>query len=72
MTISAVRRSSPAAAAGFTLLEMVVAMTVAIMILGGALGALYFQRDERRLNDVLQEVEVMAKRARTVAALQIP
>lgn len=57
-------------AAGFTILEMVVALAIIVLLMGGALGALYFQRDEAKLNDAVQTVEEMAKRARTVATLQ--
>ena len=56
--------------AGFTILEMVVALAIIVLLMGGALGALYFQRDEAKLNDAVQTVEEMAKQARTVATLQ--
>jgi len=56
--------------AGFTFLELIVAMTVAMIVVGGAIGALYFSSDERRMTDAAQNVEMLAKRARTVATLQ--
>lgn len=41
-----------------------------MMVIGGAVGAMYLNRDEAVLNDSLQEIEVLAKRARTIATLQ--
>lgn len=63
-------RNKAARRRGFTILELVVAITIVMMLAGGGLAALHFSRDETKLRDATQEVELMAKRARTVAALQ--
>lgn len=55
---------------GFTLLEIVMVLAIAGMVTGGALAFMYFSSDERALRDVSGEVEIMAKRARTIAVLQ--
>lgn len=68
--ISAVRRTSEVQQAGFTLLEMVVVLSISMLIIGGALSKLYFSRDEAKLTDAYQSVEVLAKRARTISTLQ--
>lgn len=68
--ISAVRKTSKTGSAGFTLLEIVVVLSIAVMIVGGGLSAMYFNRDEARLTEAYQNVEVMAKRARTISTLQ--
>ncbi|MFC7336319.1 type II secretion system protein [Haloferula chungangensis] len=68
--ISAVRRTSELRRAGFTLLEMVVVLSISMLIIGGALSKLYFSRDEAKLTDAYQSVEVLAKRARTISTLQ--
>jgi prepilin-type N-terminal cleavage/methylation domain-containing protein len=68
--ISAVRRTSEVRRAGFTLLEMVVVLSISMLIIGGALSKLYFSRDEAKLTDAYQSIEVLAKRARTISTLQ--
>ena len=68
--ISAVRRTSEGRRAGFTLLEMVVVLSISMLIIGGALSKLYFSRDEAKLTDAYQSIEVLAKRARTISTLQ--
>ena len=68
--ISAVRKTSESRRAGFTLLEMVVVLSISMLIIGGALSKLYFSRDEAKLTDAYQSVEVLAKRARTISTLQ--
>lgn len=68
--ISAVRKTSDVRDRGFTLLEMVVVLSLTMLVIGGALSALYFNRDEAKLTDATQSIEVLAKRARTVATLQ--
>ncbi len=68
--ISAARRTSKARRGGFTLLEIVVVLSIAVMIVGGGLAAMYFNRDEARLTAAYQDIEVLAKRARTIATLQ--
>ncbi|MEP4079505.1 type II secretion system protein [Haloferula sp.] len=55
---------------GFTLLEIVVVLSIAVLIVGGGLSAMYFNRDEARLTDAYQSIEVLAKRARTISTLQ--
>ena len=67
---SAVRSTSEVRLAGFTLLEMVVVLSISMLIVGGALSTLYFSRDEAKLTDAYQSIEVMAKRARTISTLQ--
>ena len=55
---------------GFTLLEMVVVLLVVALLGGGAVAMLISSADERALNRSSVEVEVLAKRARTLASLQ--
>ncbi|BCX50045.1 hypothetical protein HAHE_39530 [Haloferula helveola] len=49
---------------------MVIVLSLAMLIVGIGVGALYFNRDERRLSDAVGEIEVLAKRARSIATLQ--
>ncbi len=63
-------RTDTAGARGFTLLELVIVMLVVALLVGGAIGYLVLSSDERALNNSSAEVELLAKRARTVAALQ--
>lgn len=49
---------------------MVVVLSISMLVIGGALSTLYFNRDESRLTDAYQSIEVMAKRARTISTLQ--
>lgn len=67
---SAVRATSDLRRRGFTVLEMVLVLALFILVVGGGVAALYFNRDEARLNDAVGEIEVLAKRARTLATLQ--
>lgn len=67
---SAVKRTSKASSPGFTLIEVILVLVLTMLVIGGALGTMYMNRDEAVLNDALQEIEVLAKRARTVATLQ--
>lgn len=67
---SAVRTNKSLTRGGFSLLEMMLVMVVALMIVGSAIGMLYYNRDETRLNDVITDVEMFAKRCRAVASLQ--
>jgi prepilin-type N-terminal cleavage/methylation domain-containing protein len=67
---SAVKKTSDVRSAGFTLLEMVVVLSISMLVVGGALSKLYFSRDEAKLTDAYQSIEVMAKRARTISTLQ--
>jgi len=54
---------------GFTLLEIVVVLTLAAVITGGAVGLMAYSSDERNLRDASSEIELLAKRARTKAVL---
>lgn len=55
---------------GFTLIEIVMVLAIAAMLLGGAVGFMVFASDERALRDASGQVELLAKRARTIAILQ--
>ncbi len=57
-------------AAGFTLLEIVIVLTIAGIIMAGAVGLMLFSSEERMLKDVSSEVELMAKQARVASVLQ--
>lgn len=65
--ISAVRtnKRSP----GFTLVEIVMVLAIAGVVMGGAMGLMLFSSDERALRNASGEIELMAKRARTIAIL---
>lgn len=45
-------------------------LSIFMLVIGGAVATLYFNSDQRRLNDAVGEVEILAKRARTLATLQ--
>jgi hypothetical protein len=49
---------------------MVVVLSIFMLLIGGAVAALYFNRNEPRLNDAVREIEMLAKRARATATLQ--
>ncbi|MCW1920923.1 prepilin-type N-terminal cleavage/methylation domain-containing protein [Luteolibacter arcticus] len=55
---------------GFTLIEIVLVLVLIALMIGGALGYMIASDDERVLRESSVEVEVMAKRARALAALQ--
>ncbi len=55
---------------GFTLIEIVMVLAIAGVIMGGAVSFMVFSSDERALRNASGEVELMAKRARTIAILQ--
>jgi len=55
---------------GFTLLEVVVALAIASLLVGGAVGVMVVSSDERALKKAASEMELMAKRARATAILQ--
>ncbi len=63
-------RTNAAGTRGFTLLELVIVMMVVALLGAGAIGYMILSSDERSLNNASAEVEVLAKRARTIAALQ--
>lgn len=52
------------------MLEIVIVLGLAAMIAGGAIAMMVYSADERGLRDVSGKVEVLAKRARTIAILQ--
>ena len=54
---------------GFTLIEIVMVLFIATMLLGGAVAFMAFRTDERDLRNTSGEIELMAKRARTIAIL---
>lgn len=54
---------------GFTLLEIVISLTIMGLIAGGALGVMLYSTDERSLTEASTEIEAMAKRARASAIL---
>ncbi|MES2997260.1 MAG: prepilin-type N-terminal cleavage/methylation domain-containing protein [Verrucomicrobiota bacterium] len=56
--------------AGFTLLEIVIVITIAAVVLAGAVGMMVFSTDERILGNASGEVELLAKRARVTAMLK--
>lgn len=68
MTTSAARKRR--SEAGFTLLEIVFVLVIMMLIAGGAMGVMYVNRDEAKLRNAMGEIELLAKRARTVASLQ--
>jgi hypothetical protein len=49
---------------------MVLVLALFILVIGGGISALYFNQDETRLNNAIGEIELMAKRARSLATLQ--
>lgn len=66
--ISAARTSKRAG--GFTLIEIVMVLAIAGVVMGGAVGLMLFSSDERALRNASGEIELMAKRARTMAILK--
>jgi len=55
---------------GFTLIEIVMVLAIAAVLIGGAVSVMVFSSDERPLRDVSGQIELLAKRARTIAILQ--
>ncbi|MCU0794697.1 MAG: prepilin-type N-terminal cleavage/methylation domain-containing protein [Akkermansiaceae bacterium] len=70
MTSAARKTSDAARPQGFSLLEMVVVLALVAMVIAGAAGAMYFNRDEGKLNRTMGDIEILAKRARAIASLQ--
>jgi type II secretion system protein H len=70
MTAAAKAPASKSAAAGFTLLEIVVVLVLIAVLAGSAITVMITSADERALRNSSGEIEALAKRARTVAALQ--
>jgi prepilin-type N-terminal cleavage/methylation domain-containing protein len=54
---------------GFTLLEIVIVLSIAAVVIGGAVGLTVYSSDERVLRNASGDIEVLAKRARTTAML---
>jgi len=65
--ISAVRTTKPQR--GFTLIELILVLAIAAIVMGGAVGLMISSSDERALRNVSGEIELLAKRARTIAIL---
>lgn len=57
------------ASRGFTLIEIVIVLAIAAIIMGGAVGVMVYSSDERVLRNASGEIELLAKRARTIAIL---
>lgn len=55
---------------GFTLIEIVIVLALAAILMGGAMGIMAFTSDERTLKNTSGEIELLAKKARTIAILQ--
>jgi prepilin-type N-terminal cleavage/methylation domain-containing protein len=65
--ILAVRTTKPRR--GFTLIEIVMVLAIAAIVVSGAVGLMIFSSDERALRNASGEIELLAKRARTIAIL---
>ena len=70
MTLAAKTRSNGRLPAGFTLLEMVIVLMILALVLGSSITMMVLSKDERTLSSATGELESLAKRARTIAALQ--
>jgi prepilin-type N-terminal cleavage/methylation domain-containing protein len=66
--ISAVRTTRPQGA-GFTLIEIVMVLALAAVIMGGAVGVMVYSSDERALRKASGQIELLAKKARTLSIL---
>lgn len=55
---------------GFSLLEIVMVLAIASIVIGGAVGLMVYSADERTLRDASGEIELLAKRARTISILE--
>ncbi len=55
---------------GFTLLEIVIVLGVAALIIGGVVGSVVLSSDQRTLSNAVGEIELLAKRARTISILK--
>ncbi|MEI6605201.1 MAG: prepilin-type N-terminal cleavage/methylation domain-containing protein [Verrucomicrobiota bacterium] len=55
---------------GFTLIEIVMVLAIAAVLLGGAVTIMVFATDERDLRKTSGQVELLARRARTISILQ--
>ncbi|NQW99578.1 prepilin-type N-terminal cleavage/methylation domain-containing protein [bacterium] len=66
--ISAVRTTRPPPR-GFTLIEIVMVLGISAIVMGGAVGLMMYSSDERELRNASGEIELLAKRARTISIL---
>ncbi|MDB6077740.1 MAG: hypothetical protein JWO82_1487 [Akkermansiaceae bacterium] len=57
-------------ARGFSLLEIVMVLVIGALMIGGAMAYMVFSGDERHLRNASGDIEILAKRARTIAMLQ--
>ncbi|MEI7955557.1 MAG: prepilin-type N-terminal cleavage/methylation domain-containing protein [Verrucomicrobiota bacterium] len=55
---------------GFTLIEIVMVLAIAAVLLGAAVATMVFSTDERDLRKASGQVELLARRARTISILQ--
>lgn len=55
---------------GFTLIELVMVLAIAAMVTAGAVGMMVYSSDSRQLRRAAADVEVLAKRARSISQLQ--
>jgi prepilin-type N-terminal cleavage/methylation domain-containing protein len=55
---------------GFSLLEIVMVLAIASIVIGGAVSLMVYSADERTLRDASGEIELLAKRARTISILE--
>lgn len=69
MRISAVKTRNNHPRSGFTLLEMVIVLVIVAVTVGGAVTFMIRSSDERQLLNTTEEIEVLAKRARTISIL---
>ena len=60
----------PAKRAGFSLLEIVVVLSLVVVIIGGAMAVMVSSQGGHELRGMANDIETMAKRARAVALLQ--
>lgn len=67
MTTSAARTNKKTR--GFTLIEIVIVLAITSIVIGGAVGLMVYNSDERALRDAAGEIELLSKRARTTAIL---
>lgn len=55
---------------GFTLLEIIIVLSIAAIVMAGAVGMMIYSSDERTLRDYSGKIELLAKRAHTTAILK--
>ena len=59
----------PEAKGGFTLLEIVIVLLIAVVVFGGAIAVMLGSSTERALTNASGEIELLAKKARTASIL---